>query len=98
MKQGKIEYNEDKNLLLKETRGVDFSDIIEALRKGNFLDDLKHSHSKKYPKQRILVVKIKNYAYAVPYVLDQKKNSIFLKTLYPSRVLTRKYLRKETKS
>jgi len=41
------------------------------------------------------VVKIKNYVYAVPYVIDEKKKTIFLKTVYPSRVLTKKHLRKE---
>ena len=49
---------------------------------------------KKYPNQKVLIVKIKNYVYAVPYVINRKKGVIFLKTVYPSRVLTKKYLPK----
>ena len=44
----------------------------------------------------MFVIKIKNYAWAVPYVIDKRKGVIFLKTVYPSRVLTDKYLRKKS--
>lgn len=91
----RIKYNEEKNLLLKETRGVCFEDVIEAVGKGNVLDYLEPKNKKKYSNQQILVVKIKNYVWAVPYVVDKKKEVIFLKTVYPSRVSTKKYLRKE---
>jgi len=40
-----------------------------------------------------MVVDINNYAYVVPYVLDKKRKVIFLKTTYPSKILTKKYLR-----
>lgn len=85
-----IEFSEEKNLLLQETRDVCFEDVLKAVEKKKILDDLKHS-SKKYPHQRILVIEIENYVYAVPYVLDLKKKTIFLKTVYPSRVLNQKY-------
>lgn len=90
----RIEYSEEKNLLLKETRGVCFENVIKAIEKGNILGNLEHKNKKRYPHQRVLVIKIKNYIYAVPYVFDRKKEVIFLKTVYPSRVLTKKYLRK----
>ncbi len=44
----------------------------------------------KYPSQRILVVKIKAYAYLVPYV--ETDTEIFLKTIIPSRKATKQYL------
>ena len=90
----RVVYNEVKNLILKETRGVCFKDVIEAIKKGQILDDLKHKDSKKYPRQRILVVEIDKYVYAVPYVWNNKKGELFLKTVYPSRILTKKYLEK----
>ena len=83
-----IEFNEEKNLILKETRGVDFEDVIDAYEGGQVLDDLK---SRNHPRQRILVIRIKEYVYAVPYVTDSKNKVIFLKTIYPSRVLFKKY-------
>lgn len=93
----RIEFDEEKNLLLKEIRGICFEDIIQAIEKGNILDNLEHHNKKRYSNQKILVVKIKNYAYAVPYIIDKKKETVFLKTVYPSRVLTEKHLRKQQK-
>lgn len=97
MMKPRIKYSEEKNLLLKETRGLCFEDVIQAIENGNILDDLEHHDKKKYPKQRILVIKIRNYACAVLYIVDKRKEAVFLKTVYPSRVLTKKYLRKQQK-
>jgi len=41
----------------------------------------------------MFVVEVRNYAYIVPFVEDDEK--YFLKTIYPSREATRKYLGKE---
>ena len=88
----KLEFTEEKNLLLKETRGVGLEEVVTAIEEKKILGDIKHS-SKKYPHQRILVIKIKEYVYAVPFVIDNKRKAIFLKTVYPSRVLTEKYMK-----
>ena len=88
----RIEFSEEKNLLLKETRGVGFEDVIVAIEKKEILGDFKHG-KKKYGHQRILVIKREEYAYAVPYVIDLTRKIIFLKTVYPSRVLTDKYMK-----
>lgn len=83
-----IEFNEEKNLILKETRDVRFEDVVEAYESNKIVDDLK---SRNHPNQRMLVVRMKKYIYAVPYVLDSNRKIIFLKTIYPSRVLFKKY-------
>ena len=88
----RIEYSEEKNLLLREARRLGFEDVVVSIEKKKILGDLKHSN-KKYAHQRILVIKIESYVYAVPYVIDTKKKVIFLKTVYPSRVLTDKYMK-----
>ncbi len=87
-----IKFNEEKNQLLKATRGISFEDVMEALSKGGLLACIAHP-SQKYPHQRLYVVKIKKYAYSIPYVTNTQKQEIFLKTIYPSRVLTRIYLK-----
>ena len=84
-----IVFNEEKNLILQETRGISFNEVIKAIENNKIVDNLKN---KNYLNQKILVIRIKNYIYAVPYVIDRKKKTIFLKTVYPSRVLTKKYL------
>jgi hypothetical protein len=87
-----IRFNEKKNQLLKAMRGVCFDDIVDALEQNQFLDDIAHPN-KKYSHQRMYVVAIGTYVYAVPYVIDEKKQEIFLKTMYASRVLTKQYLK-----
>jgi uncharacterized DUF497 family protein len=89
-----FDYSEEKNQLLKETRGVSFEDIIEALSKKGLLDDIEHFNKQLYSRQRIFVVRCKSYVYAVPYIIDKRKKLIFLKTIYPSRALKSKYIKK----
>jgi hypothetical protein len=87
-----IRFNEEKNQLLKATRRVSFEDVLEALKDGNLLADIAHP-SQKHSLQRLYVVKIKEYVYAVPYIFNIEKKEIFLKTIYPSRMLTKIYLK-----
>ena len=85
-------WSEEKNALLKAhpNRAVSFEDIVSAIESGGLLDDIEHSNDSKYPHQRQYVVLFNAYVYCVPYVVDG--DTIFLKTIYPSRELTRKYL------
>ena len=87
-----INFNEEKNQLLKATRGVGFEEIIDAIRRGDLLDDITHP-SVGRPNQRLYVVKIKKYVYAVPYVVNPQKSEIFLKTVWPDSDLTKKYIK-----
>lgn len=89
-KEPTYSFSAEKNALLKEERGVGFDDIIYCIDNGYVLDLIDHN-TKKYPNQKIYVVEINDYAYAVPCV--RNKDGIFLKTIYPSRILTAKYLR-----
>lgn len=89
----RIDFNPEKNLLLKETRGIGFEEVIEAIYNGNLLDDINHFNKEKYPYQRIFIVRIKTNIYAVPYIIDKKRDILFLKTIYPNRRLKRKYLK-----
>jgi hypothetical protein len=89
-------WSEEKNALLKAhpDRAVSFEDILSAIESGGLLDDIEHLNGKKYPHQRLYVVLFNNYVYGVPYVVDG--NTVFLKTVFPSRKLTREYM-KDTK-
>ncbi len=86
-----FDFSKEKDAILKEARGVGFNDVIQAIRSENVLDDKKHPNQKRYPGQRLFVVKIGSYIYSVPYVYDHKRQVFFLKTLYPSRKLTKEY-------
>ena len=43
--------------------------------------------------QRVYIINIENYAYAVPF--EDKGEERFLKTIFPSRKYTQMYLRRE---
>lgn len=86
-----IRFSEEKSQLLKSTRGVSFEEVRDAIENGNLLEDIAHP-SQKRSNQRMYVVQLKEYAYAVPYVTDLEKKKIFLKTVYRSRVLTKIYI------
>ena len=89
-----IKFNEEKNQLLKATREIGFENIIKTIRDGKSLNDIAHP-GKNHLSQRMYVVRIKSYAYTIPYVINKEKQEIFLKTIYPSRRLTKLYLKGE---
>lgn len=43
------------------------------------------------PNQQILVMKIDGYTWAVPFVIEDDRKTIFLKTAYPSRQLHKRF-------
>lgn len=87
----KFDFSKEKDSILREAREIGFKDIIDAINRGDLLDNVDHFNKKKYPKQKIFVVKIKDKVYAVPYVLDKIRKVTFLKTFYPNRKLKKKY-------
>jgi len=84
------DWNDDKNEVLKRSRGVSFEQVVLAIVSGDLMDRVKHPNPEKYPNQRVFLVKIEDYIYSVPYVEDDEK--IFLKTIIPNSKATRKYL------
>ncbi|MBI5207880.1 MAG: hypothetical protein HY934_08825 [Candidatus Firestonebacteria bacterium] len=53
------------------------------------LDAVPHPKQNKYPNQKMFVINIDNYAYLVPFIEDEE--TIFLKTIIPSRKATKKW-------
>ena len=86
-------WNSRKNEELIEERGMSFDVIEAAIADGNLLDVREHPNKERYPNQRIFVVRVEEYVFLVPFVEDEA--SIFLKTIYPSRKATKKYLNEE---
>lgn len=87
-----FEFSAEKNYLLIKERGVSFEEVIAILKEKKELGIIKHPNEKKYPHQNIFIVEIGLYIYAVPYV-KKNRDTLFLKTIFPSRKLARKYLR-----
>ena len=76
-------------------RGVSFEEVLVAISHGALLDVITHPNLEKYPNQRIFIVRIRSYAFMVPFV--ETNGEIFLKTIIPSRSATRRYLPEENK-
>lgn len=82
-----FDWNVEKNNWLRLVRRVTFEDVIFHLQAGDLLDVIQHD---KYAHQRVLVVNIEEYVYLVPFV--ESDEAIFLKTVIPSRKMTKRYL------
>ena len=85
-----ILWDEEKNNLLKQSRGISFERVAVLLEQKHVLDIIDHPDQPKYPGQKVAIVEIDGYAYLVPYV--PHKDGIFLKTIIPSRKATKQYL------
>ncbi|MDA3859983.1 MAG: BrnT family toxin [Melioribacteraceae bacterium] len=85
-----INWDREKNQKLISYRGISFEDILFALENNKLVDDLPHPNNTNDPNQRIMMLDIRNYIYAIPYVENEKE--IFLKTIIPSRKATKEYL------
>ena len=82
-------WNASKNQLLVQERGISFERIVFEISCGNELALLEHPNQEKYLGQKILMVQVDDYVYAVPFV--ETETEIFLKTIVPSRKATRQY-------
>ena len=86
-----FDWDDEKNTWLLTERNVTFEEVVFWIMRGGLLDILEHPNKERYPNQRIFIVNIDDYAYIVPFVEDGER--VFLKTIIPSRKMTRKYLR-----
>jgi len=83
-----IIWDDDKNQKLQKERNISFEEISEIILRKEYLSILENSSR---PNQQIFVVKLNNYIYSVPFIIDEQSN-IILKTVFPSRKLNKKYM------
>jgi hypothetical protein len=86
----RYKWNEDKNEWLKRVRRISFEEVLFHISNGDLLDVLEHPNQGRYPNQKLFVVDVEGYAVIVPFVEDEEV--IFMKTIIPSRKLTKRYL------
>ena len=78
-----IRWSPLKDHLLRQKYGVSFEDLIID---GTFIEEIKHPSR---DNQRILVYEYKHYIWSIPFVTE--RDGKFLKTIYPSRKVVKKY-------
>ena len=85
-----IYWDPDKNRKLKTERDISFEEVLVCIENQQVLAIIENPN-KKYKNQLVFVVEFRDYVYYVPFV--KVEGGIFLKTIIPSRKLTKKYLR-----
>ena len=78
-----LRWSVEKNIALKETRNITFEQLVNSRFIG-IEDHIKKSH------QKLMLFEFNKYVCVVPYV--NEKDYFFLKTDFPSRKHTKKYL------
>lgn len=76
-----IEWSEEKNELLKRTRGISFEQVKAEIEKGAFIGPEKNPAR---DGQERVIVQINGYPCVVPFV-TMENGGWFLKTAYPCR-------------
>jgi len=82
-------WSAEKNQLLIHERGISSERIVFEIASGNEIAVLEHPNQEKYPGQKISMVQVDDYVYAVPFI--ESEAEIFLKTIIPSRKATKQY-------
>jgi hypothetical protein len=78
-----VNWNFEKNELLKKDRDISFSDILQSIEEWNFWKINRHPNKEKYPNQKILQIEINDYIHIIPFVENDEE--IFLKTIFKDR-------------
>ena len=86
---GKVfDWDNAKNQKLLKERNISFEAIVSLIESGSILATV--AGKDKYKHQKQFILEMNRYIYIVPFVEDDQK--IFLKTIIPSRKLTKKFL------
>ena len=85
-----IDWNSEKNDWLEKYRGLSFEVVADRIMRNDLIDNIEHPNKEKYPNQFIFIIGIDGYCYTVPYVKTEL--GVFLKTIIPSRKMTKYYL------
>ena len=89
----RFSWRKEKNELLKQNRNISFEQIVLSIENKQVVDVLEHPDQEKYKRQVFILVEFKNYIHVVPAFISDSGDECHLKTIYPSRKHTDKYLR-----
>ena len=81
-----LNWNSEKNEILKNKRGITFEEIAFLIESGQIIGVEENPGRSN---QKMYVLEIEDYAIVVPFV--ETDDEIFLKTAFPSRKYTKRY-------
>ena len=85
-----VRWNAENNQALQNERDVSFEEVLACVENGGLLATLEHPNTERYGNQKLWVVRMRAYAYLVPFI--ETDSEIFLKTIIPSRKASRQFL------
>ena len=86
---GKVfDWDQEKNQKLLSDRGISFETVVAMIEEENILAVVPGAG--RFAHQKQFIIAIRDYVYFVPFV--ENDNTVFLKTIIPSRKLTKLYL------
>lgn len=85
-----IRWDKEKDEWLQANRDIGFELAALRVASGEILDLTANPNKTRYPHQRVYILEFHGYAYLVPFV--ETEDEIFLKTIIPSRLATKRYL------
>jgi uncharacterized DUF497 family protein len=88
----RFSWKEEKNNLLKKYRNISFEQIVFSMENNQVVDVIEHPNQEKYKGQIFILVEKNNYIYVVPASISDSGEECYLKTIYPSRKYTSKFL------
>jgi hypothetical protein len=86
-----IDWSPTTNAVLKERYGFGFERVVVAMEAGAVFGERAHPNPERYGHQRQTIVDIDGYVWVVSFVIDGE--TIFFKTMYPSRKANRDFQR-----
>ena len=89
---GNIGWDPEKNKKLVAERGVSFEEVVVCIENSQILSIIENPN-KRYKNQMVFILELNNYVYYIPFIKEKESEDIFLKTIIPSRKLTKKYLK-----
>jgi uncharacterized DUF497 family protein len=91
-------WSEEKNRQLKKQRSISFEEIVLCIQEDRIVTVLEHPNKERYPNQLLYLINYREQIYVVPIVINKEDQVIFLKTIYPSRHYTKKYLEQKNET
>lgn len=88
------QFDPEKNAWLIRERGISFEQIIALIHGGKLIQILEHPDKARYPSQLLYEIDVGGYVYIVPVAKDGQ--TLFLKTIYPSRKAARKHKKRRS--
>lgn len=76
-----VVWDEEKNAVLKQERGISFEEIAGMILDGNYLEIVENPTREN---QQYFILTIHDYTWVVSFLLDDSE-TIILKTAFPSR-------------